>query len=146
MYGVKSLQFKSSHRSNVVVPLVLAPVSCGFPSPADDYIDSALDLNELLIKKPAATFFVKARGDSMQGAGIFDGDLLVIDKSIEARSGHIVVAIIDGEFTLKRFLKRAGLCLLMPENSKYKPIVIGEGNEFQVWGVATACIHKLGAG
>ncbi|HVJ63761.1 MAG TPA: translesion error-prone DNA polymerase V autoproteolytic subunit [Bdellovibrionota bacterium] len=126
------------------IPLFLSPVSCGFPSPAQDYIESTLDLNELLISKPAATFFVRARGDSMIEAGIFDGDLLIIDRSITARHGHVVLAAVYGEFTLKRYVvQRSGAVELIPENPKYKPIPIGPATEFQIWGVATHCVHRL---
>lgn len=123
--------------------LYATAVACGFPSPADDSIDSPLDLNEHLISKPAATFFVKAKGDSMKGAGIHEGDLLIIDRSIQARSGHIVLAILNGEFTLKRLHKTSAGIWLHPENENYKPLKINEDSEFAIWGVAIHCIHKL---
>ena len=125
--------------------LYSCPVSCGFPSPADDYLEHPLDLNELLIKKPAATFFVRAKGDSMIQAGIFEGDILIIDRSLQARSGQIILAIINGEFTLKRLLIKTetGTPLLQAANPKYAPIEITESMDFQVWGVAVHCIHKL---
>lgn len=123
--------------------LFISNVSCGFPSPADDYIDAPLDLNELLITKPAATFFVKAKGDSMIGAGIFDGDILIIDRSKTPRSGNVILAVLDGEFTLKSLHKARGEISLMPQNPKYSSIKINPENEFNVWGVATYCIHKL---
>lgn len=124
-------------------PLFATSVECGFPSPADDYIDSILDLNEHLIQRPAATFFVKAKGDSMIGAGIYEGDLLIIDRSLTARSGQIVLAIVSGEFTIKRFVRTLEQVWLYPENSKYKPIQITEEMEFQVFGVCIHNIHKL---
>lgn len=133
---------KVLHR-NVEIPFFSSAVSCGFPSPAEDYIETPLDLNELLIKKPAATFFVRAKGDSMIGAGIFDGDLLIIDRSITARHKQIVLAILDGEFTLKRLSNLHGSILLLPENPKYKPIEVKEAMDFKIWGVATHCVHKL---
>ena len=128
---------------DVKLPLYASSVSCGFPSPADDYIDSVLDLNEHLISKPAATFFVKAKGESMIGAGIHNGDLLIIDRSINARSGHIILAVLNGDFTLKRLVKSNREIWLHPENPKEKPIKISEEMEFQIWGVAIHCIHKL---
>lgn len=114
-----------------------------FPSPAEDYAETSLDLNELLIQKPAATFFVRAKGDSMEGAGIFDGDLLIIDRSLTARHDRVVLAVMDGEFTLKRLYQKEGKIRLISENSKYPPIDVTEEMEFKVWGVATACIHRL---
>lgn len=138
--------FSKEVKSSVVIdrsPFFSSTVACGFPSPADDYIDSNLDLNEHLISKPTATFFVKAKGDSMIGAGIHDGDLLIIDRSLTAKSGEIIVAIVSGEFTLKRFVRTPSAVWLYPENQKYKPVQIFEEMEFQVWGVAIHCIHKL---
>lgn len=128
---------------NVEVSFFTSTVSCGFPSPAEDYIETPLDLNEILIPKPAATFFVRAKGDSMVGAGIFEGDLLIIDRSIDVRNNHIVLAVLNGEFTLKRFSKRGDKVLLIAENSAYKPTEISEDMDFKVWGVATTCIHSL---
>lgn len=115
----------------------------GFPSPAEDYTETPLDLNEHLIQNRAATFFVRAQGDSMEGAGIFDGDLLIIDRSVKARHNRIVLVVINGEFTLKRLDQKAGKIRLVPENSKYKPIEVTQEMEFKVWGVATTCIHRL---
>ena len=99
-----------------VAPLFLARISAGFPSPADDYVESALDLNAYLVRNPAATFMVKVSGDSMIGAGIADGDILVVDRSEEAVHGRIVVAVLDGELTVKRLHVRNGVRLLVPEN------------------------------
>jgi DNA polymerase V len=120
---------------------LLGEVECGFPSPATDYIETNLNLHEFLIKKPAATFFMRAKGDSMIGAGIYPNDLLIVDRSITARSSHLVVASINGEYTLKRLVKYEGKNLLMPENSKYKNIEINDESEFQVFGVVTFNIH-----
>lgn len=118
-------------------------VAAGFPSPAESYSESPLDLNELLISKPHATFFIRARGDSMQGAGVFDDDLLVVDRSIEPLNGHVVVAALNGEFTLKRLVKSAKGLQLHAENKDFAPIIVNEESDFQVWGVATHVIHKL---
>jgi DNA polymerase V len=122
--------------------LYASGVSCGFPSPAEDYVETPLDLNELLIKKPAATFFVRAKGDSMEGAGIFDGDLLIIDRSIQPMSGHIVLAVLGGDFALKRFHQARGQVWLRPENSKYQPIEVTTESDFTIWGVLTHSIHN----
>ena len=126
----------------VPLPLFNCTLSAGFPSPADDYFEKKLDLNELLITHPAATFFVKVEGDSMIGAGIHSGDMLVVDRSLTAEDGKIIVALIEGEFTVKRFVKRGGKHFLVPENSRYKPIEITEEKEFQVWGVVTYVVHR----
>ncbi|MFH1263206.1 MAG: translesion error-prone DNA polymerase V autoproteolytic subunit [Pseudomonadota bacterium] len=129
--------------SNVRLPLCSSSVAAGFPSPAEDYIEGKLDLNEHLIKHPAATFFVKVAGDSMTGAGIFDGDLLVVDRSLEAENGSVVLAVVGGEFTVKRLKKGKGGILLLPENPKHRPIEVREGMEFSIWGVVVHVIHRL---
>lgn len=125
----------------LIVNLYQSSVSCGFPSPADDYLESSLDLNDYLISKPAATFFVRAKGDSMIGAGIFDQDLLVIDRSKTASSGHIILAVINGEFTLKRLIKNQQGTWLAPENPQYKSLQLTEDMDLQIWGVVTYSIH-----
>ena len=124
-------------------PFFLARVSAGFPSPADDYVESALDLNAYLVRNPAATFMVRVGGDSMAGAGIGDGDLLVVDRSEEAVHGKIVVAVLDGELTVKRLQIRKNVRLLVPENPKYKPLRIEPGQELQIWGVVTGVIKRV---
>ncbi|MBW7865064.1 MAG: translesion error-prone DNA polymerase V autoproteolytic subunit [Candidatus Hydrogenedentes bacterium] len=122
-------------------PLSAVPVEAGFPSPADDYTERSLDLNELMVKRPEATFFVRVKGDSMAGADIRSGDILVVDRSLDARDGHVVVAVLDGEFTVKRLRCRGGRVLLEPENNAYRPIEVGPDQDFQVWGVVTYAIH-----
>jgi len=122
--------------------LFLNPVPAGFPSPAADYIDKSIDLNEVLIKNKPATFLVKALGDSMIGAGIFSGDILIVDKSITPANKNIVVAILNGEFTVKRFIKDKNKILLRPENSKYKDFEINLEDDFKIWGVVTFVIHN----
>jgi DNA polymerase V len=124
------------------LPLFITAVQAGFPSPAEDYLDKTLDLNELLISHPAATFFVRVAGDSMQGAGIFSGDTLVVDRSLEATDSKIVVAIVNGEFTVKRLRLKEGRISLVPENPNFPTIEVKEGSDFQVWGVVTYVIHK----
>lgn len=119
-------------------------IRAGFPSPAQDYMSESIDLNRELVRHPATTFYARAVGDSMKGRGIDDGDLLVIDKSLEPRDGDIVVAFVDGEFTLKTVrLEPDGSCLwLMPANDDYSPIKVTEGNNFIVWGVLTYNIKR----
>lgn len=124
------------------LPLFLANVQAGFPSPAEDYLDKTLDLNELLISHPAATFFVRVMGDSMQNAGILSGDVLIVDRSLEALENSIVIAVVNGEFTVKRLLKRDGRIFLAPENPSYPILEIMPESDFQVWGVVTYVIHK----
>ncbi|PJD91405.1 MAG: DNA polymerase V [Legionella sp.] len=123
------------------LPLFSSRVQAGFPSPADDAIDMHLDLNTHLIKHPAATFFVKAVGDSMTNAGIRSGDMLIVDKSIEAIHGKIVIAAIDGELTVKRLSHHNGRVQLLPENEAYTPIDITEQQDLVIWGVVTHVIH-----
>jgi len=125
-------------------PLFCTRISAGFPSPADDYIENSIDLNELLIKHPAATFFVRVAGDSMTGAGINSGDTLIVDRSVTALYGSIIVAVLNGEFTVKRLVRRGNITLLFPENPAYKPIEITTGSEFEVWGVVMHVIHTVG--
>lgn len=119
-------------------------IRAGFPSPAQDYMGESIDLNRELVRHPATTFYARAVGNSMKGCGIDDGDLLVIDKSIEPREGDIVVAFIDGEFTLKKVKPGPdGSCLwLMPANEDYPPIKVTEDNHFVVWGVLTYNIKR----
>ena len=125
------------------LPVFLGRLPAGFPSPADDYIEGKLDLNRHLIKHPAATFFVRVTGDSMIGAGIHSGDLLVVDRSLEAADRHVVVAVLDGELTVKRLFKQQGVLRLLPENLNYQPIEISGQHAFEIWGVVTSVIHSL---
>jgi DNA polymerase V len=128
--------------NRVLIPLFTETIAAGFPSPAEDYVEMLLDLNELCIQHPVSTFFVRARGQSMIGAGIQPGDLLVVDKSLEAHNDSIVVAVLDGEFTLKRLRMRPGnQYFLLPDNPDYPPIEIKEGMEFEIWGVVVSVIH-----
>ncbi|MFO7811033.1 MAG: translesion error-prone DNA polymerase V autoproteolytic subunit [Candidatus Delongbacteria bacterium] len=125
------------------LPFYTEKLSAGFPSPASDYMERALDLNEYLIKNPPATFFVEITGDSMTGAGIHSGDILIVDRSLEAAHNKIVVAVVNGEFTVKRLYWKDKTIMLMAENPDYRPIEIKEGTEFEIWGVATTVIHRL---
>lgn len=124
------------------LPLFSSCVPAGFPSPADDHLESELDLNELLIRHPAATFYVRLKGDSMQKAGPFEGDILIVDRAIEAQHRPIVVVVVDGEMTVKRLWKRAGRVELRPENANYPAIAINE-RDFIVWGVVTGSIRRF---
>ena len=125
------------------VPFFSGFLHAGFPSPADDYKENNLDLNDLVIKTPNATFYVSVKGDSMRGAGIHQGDIVVVDRALTARSGNVIVALLNGEFTLKRLYVRNNMLYLVPANPFYKANRIVEGMEFQVWGVVTYCIHKV---
>ncbi len=117
-------------------------VYAGFPSPAEDHLDLDLDLNEHLIKHPAATFYVYARGDSMINSGIHDGDLLIVDRSLNPGLKSIIIAVVNGEFTVKRIQKINKELYLIPDNDDYKPIQITEDMNFQIWGIVTHAIHK----
>ncbi len=128
--------------SELKIPLIESQVSAGFPSPADDYMDLPIDLNEFLIKHPSATFYVRVKGNSMEGAGIRDGDLLIVDRAEEPRNKSIVLGIINGEFTVKRIMKKSGDLFLMPDHEDYTPIKIDDDMDFQVWGVVAYVIHK----
>ncbi len=124
-------------------PLMTSPVVAGFPSPAEQYIEMPLDLNELLVGKPAATYFVRAAGDSMLGAGIRPGDILVVDRSLEAADGSIVIAAVDNEFTVKYLRRDANGVRLEAANRKYKPILFSGDMELRLFGVVTAVIHRF---
>lgn len=141
--NIVKLQFvKPSTKTSTKLPLVEATISAGFPSPADDYSESRLDLNKELITNESATFYARVRGDSMTLAGISDGDLLIIDKSKTPANGSIVVCLIDGEFTVKRLQKNGNHFFLMPANDKYQPIKIKPENDVAIWGVVTYTIKR----
>jgi len=120
-----------------------AQVSAGFPSPAADYEEGKLDLNRHLVKNPPATFFVRVTGDSMVGAGIHSGDLLIVDRSLEPKNNSVIIAALDGELTVKRIKLTNGKITLVPENKNYKAQKIEGNMEFEVWGVVTNVIHSL---
>ena len=127
---------------------VACPCCCiasrpGFPSPADEYAESALDLNSYLVRNKTATFFFRVIGDSMTGANIHDGDMLVVDRSIEPRHGHIVLAVINNEYTVKRLHRLNGVIELHAENPAYAPIRFQEHDELQVWGVVTGAVSRF---
>ena len=126
----------------IKIPLYIEHVSAGFPSPAQDYVEQRLDLNQLCVKRPAATYFVRVEGDSMIDAGIYPDDLLVVDRSVTAVHGDIVIASLNGEFTVK-VLEREPVVRLVPRNCRYNPIVINEGDDFEIFGVVTNVIRTM---
>ncbi len=136
-------QFFNAKISNLKLPLYASAVSCGFTSPAEDHVENQLSLDDYLVPNPDATFFVRASGDSMTGAGIFDGDLLIIDRSLEVKSNQIVLAVLDTEFTIKRFLKTKDQIVLKPENKMFEPIHVKKDQNFMIWGVVVHVIHHL---
>ena len=134
--------FTPDFTTQLDLPLAGTAIAAGFPSPAEEYLDLALDLNKELIKHPAATFYARVKGDSMVDAGIQDGDLLVIDKALEPKEGTVAVCYLDGEFTVKRLSVWEEGVYLMPANAEFKPIRITEENNFLVWGLVAYVIHK----
>lgn len=125
-------------------PLFLSRIPAGFPSPADDYVEDCIDLNDHLVKHPAATFFLRVRGHSMTGAGIFDNDLVVVDRSLEPVSGAVVIAVLDGELTVKRLARLPdGAVELRPEHPDFAVIRLTEWHELNIWGVVTDVIHSV---
>ena len=128
---------------SMALPIFLSKVAAGFPSPGDDHLEEKLDLNEHLIQHPAATFFVRVSGDSMLGAGIHDGDVLVVDRSLVCKEGCIAIAVIDSELTVKRFSRRGDVVALLAENPKYPDIIVTSEMDFRIWGIVTTVIHKV---
>ena len=124
-------------------PFIDQGISAGFPSPAQDFIDLSIDLNQELIQHPASTFFGRVKGNSMIDIGISNGDLLIVDKSLEAADGKIAVCYLDGEFTVKRLKVEKDCCWLLPENESYKPIKVTAENDFIVWGIVVYVIKAL---
>lgn len=124
-------------------PLCISKIEAGFMSPVEDYKEEKLDLNHYLISNPAASFFVRVIGDSMNNAGIYEGSLLLVDRSLEAVPGKIVIAALEGEFTVKRLLKKNDFWILHAENPAYKDIIISARSAFTIWGVVTAVINKV---
>jgi len=135
--------YRTCGKTSYQITLFGGCTQAGFPSPADDYIEGKLDLNAYLVRHPSATFFVRVAGDSMIEAGIHDGDILVVDRAVRSRSGHVVVAVLDGEFTVKRLRLTAGRVVLQPANPVYPAIEVAEEADFEIWGVVTAVIHKV---
>jgi DNA polymerase V len=139
--GVEVMLAKENTKE-FLVPIFASRVQAGFPSPADDHLEDTLDLNTHLIHHKEATFSVKAQGDSMLGAGIHQGDILIVDRSLTAKSGKIVIAVVDGEFTVKRLHKYKGNVTLRAENPDFEDIKINGTSELIIWGVVTSVIHQ----
>ncbi|PID63157.1 MAG: peptidase S24 [Ignavibacteriae bacterium] len=132
--------YKASTKSAQELPFIESGVKAGFPSPAEDFIESRIDLNKILVKNPEATFFCRVNGNSMKDIGIYDNDLLVVDKSLEPQNGKVAICFIDGEFTLKRIKIEKDCCWLVPANNDFTPIKVTAENEFIVWGIVTHSI------
>ncbi len=132
--------YRPNYNTTLDLPFVDGGISAGFPSPADDFLDINIDLNKHLIKNPSTTFYGRVRGNSMIDAGIHDGDLLVIDKSLEPQSDKIAVCFIDGEFTVKRIQIEKETVWLIAENKDYQPIKVTKENELLIWGIVTNVI------
>lgn len=130
-------------QSTAAIPLMVSKASCGFPSPADDYLDRPLDFNELLVRNPPATFAVRVEGLSMRDAGILPGDIAIVDRAVTPTHGCIVMAIVSGEFTIKRYQKRGEQIVLHPENPDFPDITITEGMDFEIWGVVTSSLRMF---
>ena len=128
--------------SELQIPMFPTKVPAGFPSPAEEYLGDLLDLNEYMIKRKSSTYFVTVEGDSMIGAGIFDGDIAIVDRSIKPKHGHIVIAAVNNEFTIKRLSTKGGISLV-PENKEFKPIELKGENELLIWGIVTGMVRKF---
>lgn len=135
--------YSASTETILELPLIEEGISAGFPSPAQDFIDISIDLNKELIKNPSATFYGRVNGDSMKGLGIDNGDLLIIDKSLDPKNGNIAVCFVDGEFTIKKIKIEKDCCWLIPANDKYKPIKVTAGNDFLIWGIVIHVIKSF---
>jgi len=133
----------ATNPSKLAIPLLVGKVAAGFPSPADDYVEKTLDLNELLVQKPAATYFVRAEGESMLGAGIHPNDIMVVDRSIEPVPGKVVICALNGEMTVKRLQQENGQWKLKAENPAYPDIDLYDELDMVIWGVVTNVIHPL---
>lgn len=143
IYQTTDFEFLSPDNSgSVELPFFESGVSAGFPSPAEDYMEIKLDLNQALIRHPSATFYVRVKGNSMRDAGISDGDILIVDRALEPKNKDVVVCILDGEFTVKRIRKNKEGLSLVPENPEFLEIRISEERDFKIWGVVTYVIHK----
>jgi DNA polymerase V len=134
--------FRTGEFEELWLPLAQQGISCGFPSPAEDYIEESMDLNRQLVRDRAATFVGRVRGDSMRDAQIFDGDTLVIDRSLTAKSGDVCLCQLAGEFTVKKVEFEGHRVILHPANPEFNPVIVTPDMEFSVWGVVTYVIHK----
>lgn len=144
LHSTTTLEFYiPDYSTSLELPFIDVGISAGFPSPADDFIELSIDLNKQLIKNKDTTFFAKVKGHSMKNAGIFDGDLLIIDKSLEPQNNKIAICQIDGEFTVKRIKIEKGVVWLIAENEEYKPIKVTPENDFIIWGIVTSSIKSF---
>ncbi len=143
LHNSKNIEFFSASFDGELNIPVVDEISAGFPSPAQDFTESSIDLNKALVNNPKATFYGRVKGDSMRNLGIHDGDLIVIDKSIEPQNGKIAICYIDGEFTMKKIKIENDCCWLIPANEKYKPIKVTEGNDFIIWGIVIHVIKSF---
>jgi DNA polymerase V len=125
------------------IPLYSSTVRAGMPTMADDHMEDRLDLHNYVVQHPATTFFVRVQGDSMINASIHEGDILVVDRSIEPRENSIVIAVVDGDLTVKRLRRRNGMVELVPENDRYPVIKVGPEQEFKIWGTVTTVVHRV---
>nr|WP_283777652.1 translesion error-prone DNA polymerase V autoproteolytic subunit [Sansalvadorimonas sp. 2012CJ34-2] len=139
---IKVLQKPDSSDVNSY-PFYKSPASCGFPSPAADYLEQRLSLDDLLVEHPAATFFARAQGSSMEGVGIFDGDILLIDRSLQPRNGDIVMCLLDGELCIKTLMQAPDSTELHSASPPYSPIRLQDGQTLEVWGVVVHTIHSF---
>ena len=137
----KSKIYKASQQSKLSINLYSSSIEAGFPSPADDHLDVSLDLNKYLIKHPASTFYIYVKGDSMIEEGIYSGDIMIVDKSLNPKSNDIIIAVINGDFTVKKLYKKNNNLFLIPANKKYGLISITDEMDFEIWGVVTHTIH-----
>ncbi len=136
--------FRPEQKTHSQAPIYEESVQAGFPSPAEDYMEGTLDLNELFIHRPSSTYIVRVAGDSMIDAGIYEGDLLVVDRSLDPKNNDIVIAEYDGEFTVKRFVRKDNNTIVLePANINYQPIVVTAGHELIIWGVVVGVLRKL---
>jgi len=140
---VTSVRPVPEHLTCVPLPLFLSQVSAGFPSPAEDYSEGPLDLNKHIIRQPASTFFVRATGTSMIDAGIHSGDLLVVDRSVAVANGKVIIAVLNGELTVKRYFRRADGIYLVAANCNFVPFRVPDESAFEAWGVVTFVIHQV---
>lgn len=134
--------YKADTDTQLVLPIADGGIKAGFPSPAQDFMDLSIDLNKELVKHPSSTFYGRVSGDSMIDAGVYDGDILVIDKSLEPKDGDMAVCFVDGEFTIKYIKIEEKIIWLIPANEDYKPIKVTEDNDFLIWGIVTYSIKK----
>ena len=143
IYSGEELNFYSMEEKLLDIPFCQSNVPAGFPSPAEDFMDLDLNLQEYLVQHPSATFCIRVTGDSMRNAGIFSGDVMVVDRALEPKNNAVVLAVLNGEFTVKRIQKKDDALYLKPENENFQTIKISEEMNFMVWGVVTHVIHKL---